>query len=181
MSRQLKEQLKMLACLLQYPEPQWLAELAENRDRIEASFSGSDSVSIRRLIDHLLSAPLLSSQEAYAAAFDLNAATCLNLSYHRFGDAKERGAQLARFAAAYQERGFEPVIPELPDYLPMVLELIAHSPDQECQWMLLEYSPSLNLLAERLHTMHSRYADLFKILSRMLQSSADQAKGGLHG
>ncbi len=172
----------MLAFLLQYPEAEWIAELAGCRERMERSFSGSDAAAIRRLNHELLSAPLLSSQEAFAAAFDLDASTCLNLTFHQYGETKERGPELARFADAYHACGFEPGISELPDYLPMVLELIAHSPDGEGQWMLQEHSQSLALLAERLREAGSPYAALFKILSGMLEPATEQRKGrGSHG
>jgi len=175
-----KEQLNIASYLLQYPEAQWLDELAAERDWLEARFAEPGAASIRRLIDHLLQTPLLSSQEAYSATFDLRAATCLNLSYHRYGDAKERGEELARFAAAYQASGFEPALSELPDYLPMLLELAAHSPNGEGQDMLREYASSLALLSERLEAEESPYAGLFEVLSEMMQP-AHSGKGGCHG
>jgi nitrate reductase delta subunit len=176
-----KEQLNIVSYLLQYPEPQWLNELAAERDMLEACFAEPACSVIRRVIDYLIETPLLSSQEAYSATFDLQAATCLNLSYHRYGDAKERGEELARFAAAYQASGFEPALSELPDYLPMLLELAAHSPGGEGQDMLREYASSLALLSERLEAEKSPYAGLFQVLTALLQPETDQERGVCHG
>lgn len=176
-----KEQLNIVSYLLQYPELQWLNELAAERDRLEASFAEPGCSSVRRVIDYLLQTPLLSSQEAYTATFDLRAATCLNLTYHRYGDSKERGEELARFAAAYQASGFEPALSELPDYLPMLLELAAHSPNGEGQEMLREYVPSLAVLSERLEAESSPYAGLFEVVTAVLQPAADSGKGACHG
>lgn len=68
-------------------------------------------------------------RERYVADFDLHAGTALYLTHHRFGDRRARGRGMIALKRLYREAGWELDHWELPDYLPLVLELAAVDPE----------------------------------------------------
>lgn len=82
----------------------------------------------------------------YVEVFDLDRKHPLYLSYFTDGDTRRRGEVLAGIKKAYRDSGL--VVDthgELPDYLPMVLELAAHDPERG-RALLEQYRPSVELL-----------------------------------
>jgi len=163
-----KDKLKILSFLLQFPDERMIADLSASRDQIEAAFNGSDRNEVDKLVRHLQQTPLLELQENFSNIFDLNSATCLNLTYHEYGDDKKRGQALARFAQAYADAGFAIDHMELPDYLPMVLELVSQAKNRDIQWMLYENQSIISVLAERLAEAESPYAGILKTMAQLL-------------
>ena len=162
-----REKLKMCSFLLQFPDEQMKAELCSVRDQIEAAFDAPELDKVGGLIRHLLHMPLLTLQENFSATFDLHPATCLNLTYHQYGDDKARGRALARYAQAYADAGFVIDHQELPDYLPMVLELASEAEAGDSLWMLYDNQSVIAALAERLVAMDSPYACILEITAQM--------------
>ena len=68
--------------------------------------------------------------EHYVETFDRRRRCCLYLSYYAVGDTRHRGAALLAFKQALAGAGWEQTSDELPDYLPLVLELSARSDDE---------------------------------------------------
>jgi nitrate reductase delta subunit len=169
------EKLKILSFLLQFPDDQMLADLSAAKGQIAAAFDGQEREKIDNVVQHLQQTPMLELQETFSNLFDLNPSTCLNLTYHRFGDDKERGQVLARYAQAYSDAGYVLALPELPDYLPMILELVSQDNAGDNQWMLLENSNGIAAISERLDADDSPYAGLFEILARMLGTGDNSA------
>lgn len=72
-------------------------------------------------------------QARYVATFDLKRKCSMYLSYYAAGDTRRRGLALVRFVEAYRAAGWELAArttaggPELPDYLPTVLEFSART------------------------------------------------------
>ena len=163
-----REKLKILSFLLQFPDDRMIADLSKVRGQIEAAFDESDRVKVGGLLRHLQETPLLELQENFSGLFDLNPATCLNLTYYQYGDDKKRGQALARCAQAYTEAGFSIDHLELPDYLPMVLELASEAKNGDTQWMLVANQSVIAALAERMAEAGSPYAGLFEILAQLL-------------
>lgn len=145
---------------------------------LEAAFQGSDRTRIREFLQYLARTPLLSVQEAFSGAFDLSPSTSLNLTYHQWGDGRKRGPALARFAEACEAAGFEPRRAELPDYLPLVLELLSQGADNDLQWIISEHRQTVRLLAERLKAAQSPYAGIFQVLCKTFQAPAAANQGG---
>mgnify|MGYP006292434657 CR=1 FL=1 len=175
MNKKRLEKLKILSFLLQFPDDQMLADLSAAKGQIAAAFDGLEREKVDNLVRHLQQTPLLELQETFSNLFDLSPSTCLNLTYHRLGDDKERGQVLARYVQAYSEAGFDLALPELPDYLPMVLELVSQGRAGDNQWMLLENSSGIAAISERLDAEASPYAGLFEILARMLGTAENSA------
>ncbi|MGH1564123.1 nitrate reductase molybdenum cofactor assembly chaperone [Mumia sp. DW29H23] len=92
----------------------------------------------------------------YVEVFDLDRKHPLYLSYFTDGDTRRRGEVLAAFKKAYRDSGL--VVDthgELPDYLPMVLELAAHDPGRGGE-LLERYRPSVELLRLALEDADTR-------------------------
>lgn len=64
-------------------------------------------------------------RERSVTDLDLRGGTALYLTHHRFGDRRERGRALIALKRLYRDAGRELDHWELPDYLPIVLELAA--------------------------------------------------------
>ena len=74
--------------------------------------------------------------EHYVEVFDRRRRCCLYLTYYTVGDTRHRGAALLAFKQALAAAGYEMAADELPDYLPVVLELSARSGDEVASALL---------------------------------------------
>ena len=101
----------------------------------------------------------LARQEEYCRTFDFDRRATLHLTYHTCGDRRQRGLELVKLKRRYAEAGLEPATGELPDYLPMMLELAALEPAAG-EALLNEHRPALELVRARLHERGSPYADV---------------------
>ncbi len=164
--------LRLFSILLRYPDGALTAAL----DEIEAAADRLAAADLRRpcrgLVAYLKKTPLLGAQEAYTAAFDLDPKGCLNLTYHRWGDGKERGEALAAFRRMYAQGGCRPATPELPDYLPMVLEMISRSggaPPEPARG----YGPEIEAVAARLRESGSPWAPILTAAAGLIRPPND--------
>jgi nitrate reductase delta subunit len=164
--------IQLFAFLLRYPDDEVLAGLSEASEAAKSISDESQRQRCRRLIRYLRDTPLLQVQEAYTAAFDMNPKLCLNLTYHRWGDGKERGDALAAFTRMYLERGYAPAATELPDYLPMILEMFSVTEPAPLPEPVAGCLPEIESIADRLRKTDSPWSgimagvvDLFTPLS----------------
>lgn len=173
MTAEWKKQFKLIAFLLQYPDEALLRSLAD----VSAAVADIDDPQMRKTVQrfrmHLENTALIDLQEHYTAVFDMDAGTCLNLTYHLLGDDAERGRVLSGLQQVYARAGYDAAAPELPDYLPMVLEFLAVQPgaaDVERLWSCLG---AVRTIAQRLTAAHSPYAPLFDRLATLTPNPAD--------
>jgi len=171
-------QIKLISCLLHYPDESligWLPEFKQVLNEIE-------SVSIRNKYDPILSyfeqTPLIVLQEQYTETFDLNPSNCMNLTYHRWGDTEKRGPALAHLEDIYLKSGFERISGELPDFLPLILEFISERPEVANSEIIPVYGTVVGTLAERLGQAGHPYALLFEQLIDIfgLSDTADNSQ-----
>ncbi|KAA1424656.1 nitrate reductase molybdenum cofactor assembly chaperone [Mumia zhuanghuii] len=116
--------------------------LVERAKRVETDAAGH----LLAFLDVAERTPVDALARRYVEVFDLDRKHPLYLSYFTDGDTRRRGAVLAEFKQAYRDSGL--VVDtrgELPDYLPMVLELAAHDPGRGVA-LLEQYRPSVELL-----------------------------------
>ena len=99
----------------------------------------------------------LARQEEYCRTFDFDRRASLHLTYHAFGDRRQRGLELVKLKRRYAEAGLELSGSELPDYLPVMLEFAALDPERG-EALLNEHRPALELVRARLHDRESPYA-----------------------
>ncbi len=169
--------IKAVSFLLGYPDARW----KESLDSIEEIL---EDLSCSRTADMLLDAvstlrckPLLQLQEEYTRLFDLNPSTSLNLTYHKWGDRKERGHALACLKQAYTKAGLSPMGGELPDYLPLVLEFLSVCPADAFLLMIEEYEGVLKDLASRLDDVGSVYACCLKAFLELIAGPRQSSTG----
>jgi len=158
-----------ISALLRYPDEQLARDLPllhAAAGTLPAAVGGP----LLRLISHLAREPLLGLQADYVATFDLRRRNCLYLSYYKDGDTRRRGAALWRFRDAYRQAGFRPAATELPDYLPMLLELAASGGDGEATAgrLMNEHREGIRMLLSALDAGQSPYAGAVQALEAVL-------------
>jgi nitrate reductase delta subunit len=106
-------------------------------------------------------------QENFTAAFDLQPAATLNLTYHAYGDNEQRAAALARLQHLYDQAGWERIGGELPDYLPLLLEFLAIHPRPQTALPVWQCLQAATALVDGLEKIAPAYAALLRPLARV--------------
>ena len=106
--------------------------------------------------------------EHYVEVFDRRRRCCLYLTYYTVGDTRHRGAALLAFKQALAGAGYEMTSGELPDYLPVVLELSARSDDEIARVLLASHREGIEVLRSALVDVGSPYAGLVEAVSMTL-------------
>jgi nitrate reductase delta subunit len=157
---------RTLALLLDYPDDGLLAgraEVAAGAPPELAAFArwwaGADPRELR---------------ERWVADFDLRPGTALYLTHHRFGDRRERGRALVALKRLYREAGWDLVRWELPDYLPLVLELAAVDPKVGGP-LLAEYRTELEAVRRGLERAESPWEPVVALAAAGLPAPDDEA------
>jgi len=159
-----------LSAVLRYPDEALITDLpllASAAGRVPAAAGDP----LRRLISHLASRSLLELQSDYVATFDLQRRCCLYLSYYLNGDTRRRGEALWRFREACRRAGFHLVGGELPDFLPVLLELAASGAEPAAVELMQEHREGIRLLGSALGKLRSPYADALLALEAVLPAA----------
>lgn len=151
----------LLSWLLSYPSDEIVAAREELAIAASALRPGRAAHAIRAFLDYFRRTAKMALQQHYVETFDLQKRSSLYLTFFTHGDTRKRGQELLRLKRLYRSAGFIPEGPELPDYLPLVLEFASLDPDRG-EWILREHQPALELL--RLHLVETRspYASLIE-------------------
>ncbi len=164
---------KIVSVLLVYPQEELLSSIPELRAAV-VSLQASRAKSVcTGMLGYLESKPLISLQEEYTRAFDLNPATCLNLTYHQLGNSRERGQALAELIQRYRNAGYETPTDELPDYLPMMLEFLSVCSPESGKGLVENFEVPLRQVAEQLRKMGSPYAGLLEAVCALPYGCAE--------
>ena len=137
---------KLLSLLLQYPNDDLLAARPAIDEEIEALPSSPERTALRRFFEHFGRRPGIELQQEYVETFDLKKQCGLYLSHYTEGDTRKRGMALLRLKRLYAAAGLPLEGPELPDYLPVMLEFAALAPAGHGRRLLAEHRPGLELL-----------------------------------
>ena len=165
--------MKVASLLLQYPDEHLRDMIMEIRNQIEDAPSSDFRNACQDLMDFLKEGSMVQIQEVYTQTFDLSANTSLYLTYHKWGESKERGENLLRLRQTYRKAGYEPLPAELPDYLPLVLEFFSIAPEGLFQTVWHEIGLPLERIGCALERKGSPYGRLVRALYHMLEE-----KGG---
>ncbi|CAM2902118.1 nitrate reductase molybdenum cofactor assembly chaperone [Actinomyces slackii] len=106
--------------------------------------------------------------EHYVETFDRRRRCCLYLTYYAVGDTRHRGAAILAFKQALAAAGYEMTSDELPDYLPVVLELSARSGDEVADALLSSHREGIEVLRSALADADSPYGLLVEAVSMTL-------------
>ena len=120
--------LQAASLLLDYPSPASF----EVTELIEAALEELPSSAARRQLDRFLAwwnkLDAAEREQTYVVTFDLDRGMTLYLTEGRRRTPRERGAALLDLRRAYRDDGADVSCDELPDYLPLMLEVAAHVP-----------------------------------------------------
>jgi len=156
--------LKVLSILLHYPDDEFILSLEELKEAVEQIPQVEQRERCLTFLNYLVSNPLIHLQEEYTATFDLNPATSLNLTYHKWGDARERGNALAELNFLYRKAGYESCNDDLPDYLPLVLEFLSINKLANSFSFLGQYRDQVKAVGSRLREKGSPYSGILAIV-----------------
>ncbi|MEQ9640850.1 MAG: nitrate reductase molybdenum cofactor assembly chaperone [Alphaproteobacteria bacterium] len=165
---------KVLSLLLSYPDQALQAAAPELTSALddEALLPARERRAVGRLLDDLASADLYDAQARYVQLFDRTRSLSLHLFEHVHGEGRERGQALVDLAQVYDDGGFDVVVAELPDFLPLFLEYLSTRPLPEARLLLAEPLHILQALHERLRKRRSVYAGALAALVALAQCEA---------
>lgn len=157
---------KAFSVLLSYPSEEMRQALPDIADVVCTSpiVGARERDALLALIDEIGQGSLLAAEERYVDLFDRGRALSLHLFEHLHGDGRDRGAAMVELKALYAAAGFELTAPELPDYLPVVLEYLGQRDMAEARDMLSDCAAILASICRSLLARQSRYAAVVQAL-----------------
>lgn len=169
--------LKALSALIAYPTadlqaaapgigPALAAEGLLPPDRLAA---------LEPLLSQLATRDLMDLQERFVLLFDRSRTLSLNLFEHVHGESRERGQAMVDLLETYRADGWEPVGPELPDHLPILLEFLSLRPLAEARETLADAGHIIAVLGDRLERRDSAYAAVMRALVALTATPASAA------
>ncbi len=167
MSGEAVHPLKLLSLLLQYPSGELLAARAELGAAAAELEDGPQANAIRAFAAWQRDLDGDELQARYVDTFDFSRRTSLYLTYHVFGDRRQRGMALLTLKQRYRAAGFDVDDAELPDYLPLMLEFAALAPEPGLE-ILHRHRESIELLRSGLHAADSPWRGLLDAVAAPL-------------
>jgi len=161
-----REEFKLFSLLTQYPSDLILAGSPEIVSAAGNLPPGAVRSQLTGFLAWWCATPPEELRALYIQTFELSAGTTLNLTYHRYGDGKERGAALLRLKRRLGDAGYSLDTGELPDYLPLLLEFAAVSPAGLD--LVGEQRAPLEAVRLRLEGMRHAWAALFQAIAGAL-------------
>src|SRR6187431_1757582 len=157
----------MASLLLDYPDDAWFGRLPTIREQAHGLPEAIQGALVR-FMDAATSAGVTEWQRRYVVTFDLKRKCSLYLSYYATGDTRRRGAALVTFKEAYRAAGWEFDAPELPDYLPAVLEFSAVSDSPIASALISAHREGIEVLRAALEGISSPWADIVRAVTLSL-------------
>ena len=152
----------ILAALLDYPQQDLLDALDEVDDALLAYPDAARELA--PLIGTLRGRSLIESQEEYVATFDRNPRHSLHLFEHVHGESRDRGQAMVDLLDEYRSFGLDVATNELPDYVPLFLEVLGLVGSDDASTLLGEAIHVLAELGNQLKRDESPYAGVFAVL-----------------
>ena len=159
-------EFKVFSALLSYPTAEMREALGEMAEVINQSslVAAPERDGLMALIAQLGEGDTLDSEERYCELFDRGRALSLHLFEHLHGESRDRGTAMVDLKQLYEEAGYELAAPELPDYLPVVLEYLSCRDIVEARELLADCSHIMVTIARALLARQSRYAEVLQAL-----------------
>lgn len=165
---------KALAALLTYPEPALIDALPEIADILRRSpIPLTERRAALAFCDGLATVDLMHSQGVYVALFDATPSLSLYLFGHVHGDSRARGQAMVDLIEDYRRMDLDMTAEELPDFLPVFLEYVSLHEPHEARVLLGEVAEVVALLAGRLESRGSPYADVLRAIGSLGARQAD--------
>lgn len=158
----------VLSALLDYPEQPLIDALDEIEGMLETSPHGVFAArELAPLMALLREQSLVESQENYVATFDRNPRHSLHLFEHVHGESRARGQAMVDLLDEYRGFGLDVAGNELPDYVPLFLEVLGLIGEDDASALLGEAIHVLAALGNQLERDESPYAGIFTVLCEM--------------
>ncbi len=158
---------KVASALLGYPDIAGLAALPQLAVAIAHLPDNPARHQLNQFVAWLQANDPTAAAAGYVETFDLRRRCCLYLTYYAHGDTRNRGMALLALKDRYRRAGLNLEGPELPDYLPIMLEFAAIAP-AEGDAALSEHRGGLELLRVALADAHSPYAAVVNAVAAVL-------------
>lgn len=143
------ELFKLASLLLQYPGDELVAAREELSGAVRALGRGRAAKHLREAWPARPDLDAEALRRDYVETFDFRRRNSLYLTYHSYGDRRERGMALISLKQRYEAAGLDLETEELPDFLPLMLEFAALSPEHGIE-ALIEHREALEVLRESL-------------------------------
>jgi nitrate reductase molybdenum cofactor assembly chaperone NarJ/NarW len=148
---------KLCSLALQYPDDELIAGRADLSTAAAELPAGPVAEPLGLFFAWFAQAPPLELAQHYVKTFDLHKRNGLYVTFYSHGDRRERGLVLLRLKKLYRAAGLPPEGPELPDYLPLMLEFAAAATPQHGELVLREHRPALEVIRLSLREQRSPY------------------------
>lgn len=165
--------LKVLSLLLNYPSQALLDDLPALMQVVKSDkmLTGKAQKFFGNLCDDLAKQDLYDAQERYVFLFDRTRSHSLHLFEHVHGESRDRGQALVDLRDMYLNNGFAVDTTELPDFIPLFLEYLAHQSFPEAQEMLGQTAHIFEALRVRLKKKGSVYSNAFAAVSEISKAN----------
>lgn len=161
---------RLLSLLLDYPDE----ELLGLGGRLRAAAAELEPEGCRDAIlsflAHREEIGTLAAQREYVETFDFAKRGTLYLSFHTYGDRRQRGMAMLHLKQVYRRAGLELSESILPDHLPVILEFTDTSPQRGVE-ILGDFRPAIEVVRAALHDAGSAYAGLLDALVALLPAA----------
>lgn len=169
---------KLCSLFLLYPDGELLAARQDLLDAVRDLPESRPALALAAFAEWWASADPLALEQHFVEVFDLDKRCGLYLTFYGEGDRRQRGMALLRLKRLYRAAGLPLEGPELPDYLPLMLEFAAAAPDGQGDVVLREHRAALELLRSSLHERRTPYAQVLDVVCATLgePSPAERAR-----
>lgn len=166
--------LRALSALLTYPSADLQAAAPDIGPLLAAEglLSAAHQAALGPLLEELATRDLLDLQERFVLLFDRSKSLSLNLFEHVHGESRARGQAMVDLLETYRAGGWEPMGPELPDHLPILLEFLSLRPLAEARDTLADAGHVIAVLGERLERRASPYAAVMQAITALASTPA---------
>lgn len=163
---------RILSLLLDYPDQELLAcseELGQAARELPPSPAREAILAFLARREWVAASAI---QRQYVETFDFAKRATLYLSFHAYGDRRQRGMAMLHLKRAYREAGFELAGGALPDHLPAALEFADLAPEAGVG-VLRDFRPALEVVRAALHEEDSAYAPLLDAVCELLPAASE--------
>ena len=163
---------RLLSLLLDYPDEEILACAGDLVQAARALPPSPAREPILAFLVHREAQAGCAAQREYVDSFDFAKRATLYLSFHAYGDRRQRGMAMLHLKQAYRAEGLALGESALPDYLPAILEFTDQRPEPGAS-VLCDFRPALEVVRATLHEEGSAYALLLDALCALLPAVSE--------
>ena len=168
--------LKATSLLLSYPTQELQAAIPELIETIESDPKVKKATAkyLTKLARDIADLDLYDAQERYVYLFDRTRTLSLHLFEHVHGESRDRGQAMVDLGQMYDDAGMAINSRELPDYLPLFLEFLSISTNEEVSDLLGQINHIIVVLKARLKKRNSVYANAFAALEKLASTKPEK-------